>query len=485
MANITVIQRKVNKGTVQPLSVRYSHPCPTTGKNQDFIVAVGKKCDTRHFKDGRVVGVADAPELNEAVQVVVTRMEKAKRSLEMGGHPLTVEHVKHFYHAMPVLAEKLERRYESFKEEGLSKIQVLEHELADLEAAVEAKKQEIVAVKLDIGIHKPVLFVELINSFIKAKTPAKVDGKAPVIGRKQRKGETFAAKTADSYTQLIKEVTGWKKKVSIHDFNKKLLENFEAYLIGRKYLNGTTFVYMQKMVAVLNYYQAEYNLDTDYRKYTFALKMPEESVIYLTKDELTAFRNVSTDAKTPVSRKKLNEVKDLALLMSETGLRFIDSHITKRDIKHGYIIKEQQKTGNKVSIPYTSRIQAIVEKHNYELRGKGVTNWNKNFRKLLALCPVPSLYEEVTVTNYCGDEPVDDTRPKYMHCSAHTLRRTMINQCLLRNLRYDKITKMTGHKNFDVFQTYVDRDTKAAEMDSVFDYLNEVDETLSVMRVVA
>ena len=60
----------------------------------------------------------------------------------------------------------------------------------------------------------------------------------------------------------------------------------------------------------------------------------------------------------------------------------------------------------------------------------------------------------------------------------------MINQMLLRGKRYDQITKMTGHKDFATFQTYVDRNTKAAEMDEVFNFLDEPTPTdAPLMRV--
>ena len=159
--------------------------------------------------------------------------------------------------------------------------------------------------------------------------------------------------------------------------------------------------------------------------------------------------------------------------MSETGLRYADAALTRGDIKGNMIHKRQRKTGRFVYIPLASRVREILDRNDYQLRGKGVRNWNENFRKLLHATGVPSLMENVTVVNYIGDDDVSDTRPKWEHCSAHTLRRTMINQCLLRNLRYDKITKMTGHKNFDVFQTYVDSHTNADELDSVFDYLDD------------
>jgi integrase len=310
--------------------------------------------------------------------------------------------------------------------------------------------------------------VELIDVFIANRIAI-----AKKKNTSKRSRTSFASSTSESYVQLQKEIMSWNPTLNIREVNQETLEEFESYLIGRRYLNSSTYVFMQKIEAVLNHFQDDYQLSKAYRNYSFELALPDDTVIFLTRAELKAFREVAIAHRNPRSVKKMNEVKDLALLMSETGLRFVDAALTRSDIKNGMIVKRQKKTGQPVYIPLTSRVKEILERHNYELRGKSVPNWNNNFRKLLAATEVPSLFEEITVKNYIGDEEVSDTRKKYDHCSAHTLRRTMINQCLMRNLRYDKITKMTGHKNFDVFQTYVDRNTNAEEMDSVFDFLND------------
>lgn len=474
MAKITVIQRKVNKGTIQPLSVRYSHPCAETGKNKDYIVAAGVKCDTRHFKGGRVVGVANAPELNADIQEVYTRMEQARRNVEMMGHAPTAERVKAAYINVPAIERKVGILRDQWKADGLSQIEVLEHELADLLAAVEAKKAEIVAVKIEIGTHQPEMISELIPVFIAHRNELK-----PKNAKRGKK--TFSKSTQYQYEQLRNQLLKFNPRLSIRAIDKKMIEEIESYFVEERYLNTSTFTLINKLVAVLNHFQPEYGLDKSYKDYTFDLPMREESVICLTTEELTAFRKADFSHKHPLAQRAGDKVKDLALLMSETALRYSDSAITRTDINGGYIIKNQQKTGGRVQIPFTDRLRVICEKYDYKLKGGKIDGFNATFRRLLSMLNVPSLHEEITVMNYCGTEEVPDTRKKYEHCGAHTLRRTMINQCLIRNLRYDKITKITGHKDFETFQTYIDRDTKAAEMDAVFDFLN--DEETPMMRV--
>ena len=118
---------------------------------------------------------------------------------------------------------------------------------------------------------------------------------------------------------------------------------------------------MQKMVAIANHFQKEYNLNEDYKNYSFTLKLREENVIYLTTAELRAFRALPIHHVNPLSVKKQNEVKDLALLMTETGLRFQDAALTRGDIVNGMIEKTQKKTGHTVWVPFTERLRGICE----------------------------------------------------------------------------------------------------------------------------
>jgi hypothetical protein len=48
----------------------------------------------------------------------------------------------------------------------------------------------------------------------------------------------------------------------------------------------------------------------------------------------------------------------------------------------------------------------------------------------------------------------------------------MINQCLLRGYRYDQITLLTGHKDFQVFQSYIDRNSTLEKLDDAFNFLD-------------
>lgn len=474
MPNSKVVVRKVNKGTEQPVYVRYSH-AEANGKNKDYFIPCKFSVNPASLKKGRVVGELFAPEANEKIAYVQSRLDYAIRLASAGAAVPYADRVKHYYNTIDTFNETVTELFTEWEAEGKSEIEVLEHEIEDLENQVKVKRAKIIELQKEIGIYQKEDMQYIIDEFIKKKHKAKPKNTT------EKAKNSFAKGTENTYVHLQQALKDYNPKLSIRAIDKDIMEDFETHLIEAKFLNGTIKVMMDKLTAVLNMFREEYGLDKSYKEYVFNLPLKDESVIYLTTEEMKAFRNVDTFHKNGLTRRAQERVKDLALLMSETALRFVDSYITKADIQGGYIVKTQKKTGGKVYIPFTNRLKTILEKYNYDLKPGPINAFKATFRRLLKLLDLPSLNEEITVWNYCGKEQVPDTRTKYNHCGAHTLRRTMINQCLLRNLRYDKITKITGHKDFDTFQRYADRYSKAAEMDSVFDYLNEE----PAMKVVA
>lgn len=459
---VTVIQRRVNKARVeQPLSVRYSYPDPITGKSKDYIVAVGVTVDPQYFCKGKVVDCDLAPEANEKINTVTIRLEKAVRNVVKMGKQPTVELVKQHFLTLPTLKSKIEKLQKDWSTDGKSKLEILERELTELLILVEDKQAEIVEVKKQLGVYQPELFSELTLNMLANKR--------------------VSYSTKQAYHQMLAEAKVFNPTLNIREVTRSTIEAFESHLIKREFLNGTIEQMTIKFKAVMNNYVEDYQLSKSYREYKFNLKKPEENVIYLNKKELEALAKAEFTHWNKEALRKMYEVRDLALLMAETGLRFVDSHITRKDIKNGMIVKRQQKTDGLVYIPFSKRLKSICEKYNYDLRGKEPNPWNHTLRRILEGLNLDSLKEKVITVNYSGNKEVIEEKMKWEFCSAHTFRRTMINQCLLKGRRYDQITKMTGHRDFTTFQTYIDRDSTELEQDQVFDYLDEE----PTMKVVA
>ncbi len=467
MGRISVVQRKVNKGSIQPIYVRYNHT--QDGQSKDFFAPTSVSVEPIDFKAGRVVNRLDTVELNGEIQEVYIRMERALRMAKGDGKVPTVAAVKgcyQYYLKQPAYRAKARAVAHDMSETARTDVLQQQMEVEELLAMVEEKRAKIIELQKLSGDYKQELISVLIDQYIEARRKQK-----PKTQKRSKK--SFSTSTERQYRLVKEQLLKYNPALSIRAIDKEALDEIEEFLVRERYLNTTTRLFMQKFATIVRHYQEAYGLSNSFREYTFDLPLREENVIYLTTAELKAFRVKDLTEKNKVFQRAAERVRDLALLMSETALRYCDSALKPEDIQAGYIVKNQQKTGGKVHIPFTNRLKALLEKHDYKLKGGKLDNFNATFRRILSTLDVPSLHEEVTVTNYIGLEPVHDTKAKYLHCGAHTLRRTMINQCLLRNLRYDQITKITGHKDFDAFQTYVDRDTRVAEMDVVFDFLNE------------
>jgi len=474
---ITVVHRKVNAGNEHPVAVRYNYKPVGAKVPQDYFIASGFAVLAEQFKDGRVVNSPLAADANRAIANIIEGLDLALNLLAQRQEEPTKDAVKEQYQwgnkAALVTMQTNARKWLSHNESELEK---MERELADLQAQVVVKQQEIVELRKRLGTYKEENVIKLVEKMLKSRTRKK---DAPSQTKKERQANKkknqsdLSVRSASGYKQLLKELKKWKPGLTIHELDSAALTAFEQYMVAERYVNNTTRTSMQKMVAICNHFQKEYGLSDDYQNYTFTLPVREENVIHLSKEELTAFRRLEINHINPLSVKKQQKVKDLALLMAETGLRYQDAALTRDDISDGRIKKKQQKTAIEVVIPLSDRVKAICEKYDWQLVGGDSNYWNKCFRKLLERCNVPSLFEPMTIVNWIGEEKVEDARAKWEHCSAHTLRRTMINQMLLRGKRYDQITKMTGHKDFATFQSYVDRKIDLAELDEVFDYLDE------------
>jgi integrase len=473
---ITVVHRKVLVGDEQPVAVRYNYKAEGAKIPQDYYIPSKYKVLPEQFRDGRVVNSPLAADANRAVADIIEGLDLALNLLAVRKEEPTVAAVREQY----LLGNKaalvtLQLSAGKWLNTNESELETKERELADLQAQVLAKQQEIIELRKRLGTYKEENLVKLVEQMLKSRTRKKdapSQTKKERQANKKKKASDLSPRTASGYQQMLKELRKWRPGLSIYELDAKTLTDFEQYMVGERYYNNTTKTNLQKLVAICNHFQKEYALGDDYLNYTFTLPLREENVIHLTKEELIAFRNLEIKHVNPLSVNKQNKVKDLALLMAETGLRYMDASLTQDDIKTGWIKKKQQKTAIEVVIPLSERVRGICEKYNWALTGGDVGYWNKSFRKLLSQCDVPSLFVDTTIKNYIGEEEVLETKPKWEHCSAHTLRRTMINQMLLRGKRYDQITKMTGHRDFATFQSYVDRKIDLAELDEVFDYLD-------------
>lgn len=480
MASISITQKKVNKGTEQPVYVRFNHV-------KDWWIPTGYTVSPINFKNGKIIGLANAPEANDSITAIVQRLDKALRDVIAAKLDPSIDAIKERYNNQPVLKQKIENLFEYWNEEGKEKLEILQHELDVLTDAVKAKQHEIQVLEAQLGVNQaPKGLVKLIELFIEARSKTDEEKQSVIVKTKRNKKDKeskLAPNTINAYKTFLNVVKSWNADILITAVTKATFKSFEKHCIKLEYYNNSTHLMMQKFASIMAYYQKDYKLSEDYKNYSFDLPLKEENVIYLSSEELKAFYNVQISNWNSATVKKYELVKDYAVLMSLTGFRLQDAQLSKGDIQNGFIVKRQSKTSGLVRIPYTDRMKAICEKYNFKMKTGNVGYWNTAFRNMLKDTNLPSLLEDVTVVNYIGHKRIELTQAKYLHCTAHSLRRTMINQCLLRGMRYDQITLLTGHKSFEVFQTYIDRHTDIERLDAAFDFLDDVVFEQPLMKV--
>ena len=74
--------------------------------------------------------------------------------------------------------------------------------------------------------------------------------------------------------------------------------------------------------------------------------------------------------------------------------------------------------------------------------------------------------EPIRLTNYKGNQRIDEVRPKYELIGTHTGRRTFIVNALSRGIAPNVVMKWTGHSDYKAMKPYIDivDSIKASEM---------------------
>ena len=85
---------------------------------------------------------------------------------------------------------------------------------------------------------------------------------------------------------------------------------------------------------------------------------------------------------------------------------------------------------------------------------------------LKELCKLAQIDEPIRLTNYKGNQRIDEVRPKYELIGTHTGRRTFIVNALSRGIAPNVVMKWTGHSDYKAMKPYIDivDSIKASEM---------------------
>jgi integrase len=210
----------------------------------------------------------------------------------------------------------------------------------------------------------------------------------------------------------------------------------------------------------------EYHDNLKYKK--FKARQDETEIIYLTMEELMKLYNHDFE------NNRLNEVRDMYVFNSVTGLRISDYKALKpANIKEDHIIITIQKTRvNNTKIPLNKFSKEILKRYKDTIHEPLPIISDQKFNKYIKeCCKIVEINTLITKTRYVGQKRIDITVPKYDLITSHTARKTFVTNSLILGMKEMVVRNITGHKKEESFRRYVKiaEDFKRQEMDNTWD----------------
>jgi integrase len=153
--------------------------------------------------------------------------------------------------------------------------------------------------------------------------------------------------------------------------------------------------------------------------------------------------------------KRLEKVKDLALLQLFTGLRYSDAvKVNQSNFYNGNLNITAKKTKQKIEVPIHPALSDLLEKYKGDFKGLKISNvkYNDYLKELLKLAGIASKAEYIYFIN--GKESIE-LEFKYDLVSSHTFRRTFITNAILKGISLHVIQSITGHATLKQLSEYV------------------------------
>lgn len=271
------------------------------------------------------------------------------------------------------------------------------------------------------------------------------------------------------YKTLRKHLNGYStnrgRKLSLLDINERFYEDFVKYLendvIHSKGKRGLMKASVGKVIKNLKVFlrycmRQEYIPKDDLAEF----KKPNDSsdAVYINEKELELLMELDL-----TDNPKLDIVRDVFVIGCETGLRFSD--LSKLNIDHisdGLIRKPVKKTGKKVVIPISKRLQRVLDKNGGKIpNSPNFMYFNQRIKEVCKLAGIDNQFSRIIQR---GNRKEEISVPKYEAVSSHTCRRSFCTNQFLKGMPALLIRKISGHSTEKAFLQYIKIDEeKAAE----------------------
>ncbi|MFZ4549477.1 MAG: tyrosine-type recombinase/integrase, partial [Bacteroidales bacterium] len=278
----------------------------------------------------------------------------------------------------------------------------------------------------------------------------------------QRTGSPLSKTSIDKYSGMKQLFLDFCKKegrnYDFADIDSAVINKLTTYLIKDKNYSVNTYGRALKHFKTVLYDASDkgYNKNTVYIKNIQGITEKADTV-YLTESELQKIYELDLD-----SQPHLDRVRDMFLMGCWTGLRFSDFiQIKPDDVRAGRIRVLTQKTKQRVSVPVSPVVNAILEKYNYKLpKPISKNNFNDNIKTVAQNAGINETFIRHLTK---GGKTQRISKEKFNFVSTHTARRSFATNMFLKGVQPSIIMGITGHTTEKEFFKYikVDEEQKA------------------------
>lgn len=444
-AKLSYFLRKNGDATEQTVCVRHFHKT----KDTEFVRTTKVKVAPAYFDTatGKIINLPQAPEWNATIQRVATDIETASRNLiGKGVHPtkaaMTAEYdrIEKERETRKVTAPQAQRILERY-------IDVLRVELVELELQVEAKKKEIEAEELRMGIYDQKLLTKFIYDYATSKK------------------ETASHNTTRLYRNLASVIIAFNPAWRIDEVTPESLAAFEKWMIanGKRNLTITDAITKVKTVVYANAKKLGINTADLKDHKTDVKKKRNPNVVFLTKEELQDLIDIELTNETE------KKVRDRFVLMALTGVRYSDSSIKPENIFNDELLFSTEKTDTDITIPISDQVKEILERYDNTIPTYPLQHFNKVIKRVCRR--IESLQRNIIIKEYKGaNKPIKSSVKKCEVITAHVARRTLINLALERGVNPVVIASIVGHEGTDlIMSTYGSKEAGKEKLTQLLD----------------
>jgi integrase len=281
--------------------------------------------------------------------------------------------------------------------------------------------------------------------------------------------------TSKAYSQILKNLKAFPNgpQLEFKDLTLHRLEKFRDFYIktpresGQYYRRGTIYRHLKHFFTLINKAK-DYGITVNeaYSKSNWRIQPPNASIsgnnVVLSEEEILLIENAELSDRH-------DRIRDIFLLGLYTGQRYGDYSKISRDniievngIKYLEIV--QKKTKAKIMIPYSEKIQKVIDKYNGYPKSISLQKFNDGIKEVCEAIGINEpviIYEDIPAIR----EVEKTILPKWKFVSSHTARRTFCTNSKLKGVPDKLLMHISGHTRPATLYSYIriNPETKLAE----------------------